>query len=123
MEKRKDEKLNARQKYDKNNPTICIRVTAEQKERLSAMAEKDGVSISTYVKNFLDNVIIRDEDMENAIAGAYAKGRMEGYSEAREKYSIELPCYLCGGSIDLTPDGAIHKNIIRTRKFRHLKCP
>jgi predicted DNA-binding protein len=122
MAKRKNDGLNASKRYNAKNPPISIRVTAEERKKLVEMAEKDGVTISTYVKRFLQGLITSKEEVEDEMIGEYIRGKSDGYSEARKQFEITLPCGICGGPITLIPGSRSHRLITAEHPMKHIDC-
>ena len=107
-------------RYDQTHPLICFRTTIEEKERIEAMAETTGKTISEIVKELLLNGCI---DYENAINTALDVGKMKG----KLVWGIKIPCNKCGKDDDifLIPNDCWHKLIIKLFKsyrFGHTAC-
>jgi hypothetical protein len=108
-------------KYLQKNPVVSFHLPLEMRDRLRGMAAKDGVTIATYVKRFLDGLAARDDNREKA----WHDGYEAGFRTARERYEIRYRCTVCDGPITVSPGSKLHTSLIRKTHdegWRHMKC-
>jgi predicted DNA-binding protein len=48
----------------KNTESVVIRLPADVKEKLTSLAEADGVGLSTYIRSKLFNLLKKQEDAD-----------------------------------------------------------
>ena len=121
-------------KYEKNNPTITVRMKLHEKEKIEEMAKKTGKRISTLIRIALLNLekdfsatIIKSKDdgkLEGEIIG-YQKGRAEGYKNGRYEWAIWYTYPKCGKPLFIKPNSKDHYESVKVMNGRlsHTQCP
>jgi len=98
---KKKKKTPSRIKYERDHPTVSLRVTKELKDRLQAVKEAEGSSITDVLKvgAGLSEVKVRKE--KEVRAQAYDEGYNEGYKDAEELYKVTYLCKICRKTIEV----------------------
>lgn len=93
----------SRQRYEKKNPSISIRLTADLRALIDEA--RGEMSYPAYVKNVLNKSI--DELNKSALQRA----RESGFKKAESSFKITLPCSECGKPMVITSGGPIHNDM------------
>ncbi|MCK4347015.1 MAG: hypothetical protein KAW47_00215 [Thermoplasmatales archaeon] len=104
----------SRLKYEKNHPTISLRISKELKDVIEEIRAKSGDSYAEIIKSGLKNV----ED-------SYNFGYKDGYAKAKEDWQITYPCSICTAEIPVSPGSEAHKALIKALKnegWGHQAC-
>jgi hypothetical protein len=112
-------------RYLQRNPIVSFHLPADKRERLRRMASEDGVTIATYVRRFLSDLPVRDDDMKKAMEEGFSEGYDAGYETTRRRYEIRCPCSTCGELIAIEPGSHSHKSVIgalRRNLWGHPEC-
>lgn len=122
--KKKKRKTPSRIKYERDHPTVSLRVTKELKDRLQAVKEAEGSSITDVLKVgvSLSEVKVRKE--KEVRAQAYDEGYAEGYRDAEGLYKVTYPCKICGKTIEVmnVKEKEAIKGYMRQRGWAHAAC-
>lgn len=112
-------------RYLLRNPMVSFHLPAELLERLRKKATEDGVTIATYVRNYLTDLTVRDDDVKKAREDAFTEGYDAGFAAARRKYEIRCECFKCGGLITVEPGSTTHHSVriaLRRIHWGHADC-
>ena len=86
-------------RYERDNPTVSIRVSRETYDRLNAMREQNDISLGDILRVSL-------EVQEPATRTANIRGYKLGYAEAEELYRVEFRCIVCNGRLAIDDDAS-----------------
>ena len=100
---------------------MSFRLKKEEKEKLEAIAEIEGMTVSQYVRDFLKGIIAEREKGD----GIYRKWFNAGYEKGRKDWQIWYYCSVCGKLLFVEPNGGEHKQIVEFLKnqgWGHKSC-
>jgi len=112
-------------RYLQRNPIISFHLPADMLERLKRMSAEDGVTIATYVRNYLTDLTVRDDDLKKAREEAFSRGYDAGFATARRQFEIRCECSECGGLITVEPGSMTHHSVriaLRRNHWGHADC-
>jgi len=100
-------------KYEKNNPTITVRMKQYEKEKINEMAKKAGTNISVIIRMAL-------LDLEKDFSAA----KNEGHNNCWNQWVLWFFCEKCGKPLFVKPNSNAHRDIIEIMKGRliHKEC-
>lgn len=107
----------SRKRYEQSHPVISIRVDQETDERLRNLSESSGKSLATLIKENLGIQEREEEKIEKRVSEAYNQGAND--------CEVWFFCARCGERINISPNTAYHKALIRYMKEHfegHKKC-
>lgn len=121
-------------KYEKNNPTITLRMKKYEKEKIQDMAKKTGKSISMLIRMALLNLEkdfsaaitkAKDDGKEEGIKIGNQNSQNEGYTKGKNDWAIWCYCWKCIKPLYIIPNSNDHQRIIDEMKGRlsHTQCP
>lgn len=90
----------SRRRYEKENPTVSVRLPREAKEWLEAEAEKRGTSKSRIIKEALN---VYQKETEAIRQEAFDEGFTAGYQGAVDEidpFVASMRCLECGEILD-----------------------
>lgn len=93
----KDDKLNAKQRYDSKCPVLSVRITKEERDKIDDMIGRSGMNQAQFIRQALH----LESEKSNKV---YDRGHEDGYREAKTKYSIRIRCSVCGETMIVTKD-------------------
>ena len=104
-------------RYERDNPTVSIRVSRETYDRLNAMREQNDISLGDILR-------VGSEVQEPATRTAYIRGYKLGYAEAEEFYRVEYRCSVCNGILTIYDDAAKQAaaEYMRQKGWGHGSC-
>ena len=82
MPKKKRKTTGAKQRYDKENPTVSFRLTKEEKQTLDTYIEAAGGTFTDFVKESIDKKL---KDLNEIWSEGFEEGREAGQSEGYSK--------------------------------------
>ena len=112
----------SQKRYMDENPAITFRMKKEEKERIDAMSESSGRSISDLVRTSLLGL---EQDFSEEYEKIRIDGYNHGYRNAKRKYRTWHFCNVCNNAIDILPNSDAHKAIIQFMKegsWGHPQC-
>lgn len=121
-------------RYEKNNPTITIRMKKEEKEKIQQLTQKAGKNISTLVRTSLLGL---QKDFSAAYKKSYDRGRQEGmtigqqkgynegYTNGSNDWAIWIECWKCRKTLFIKPNSADHQRTMNEMQghLNHGTCP
>ncbi len=121
-------------RYEKNNPTITIRMKKAEKEKIQQLAQKAGKNISTLVrtsllesqKNFsATSKKSYDQGKQEGITIGQQIGYKEGYSKGSSDWAIWIECWKCRKTLFIKPNSEDHlKTMVEMQgRLSHDTCP
>ena len=117
MAKGKNKKTPSRMKYEQSHPTVSFRVSKELYDRLQAVKEAEGESITDVLKvgvGLLEVKVRKEKEIRDQ---AYEEGWEKGAVATEELYAVAYSCSVCGKKIVVTTDD--EKRAIRTYMREH----
>lgn len=119
----------SKERYYLKNPSVSCRLPIESREKLRQMADKEGLTISAYMKKMLEGYIVGIEDLNDAQLKGYEMGVKEGhqrgfkvgyqnglkagFEKAEEKYKINVVCANCSRLMTIKVGSYLHHEIIK----------
>ena len=113
MSRRKTKLYPSQIKYQENNPIVSFRLKKEYKERLQKILEKENISVSKWVSDFIEGRIetfeIKEEltklntekaELEEEID--VLNDKIEDKIEDLDIIRFKVPCKICGEDIIFT---------------------
>ena len=107
----------SRVKYEQSHPTVSFRVSKEIHDRLQAVKEAEGKSITDVLKVGLGLLEVKVSKEKEAKKQGYEEGFKKGYEEAEELYKVTYPCKICRRTLVVTSAKA--KEAIRRYMLEH----
>ena len=106
-----------RVRYERDNPTVSIRVSRELYDRLKAMREQNDISLGDILRVGL-------EVQEPVTRTANIRGYKLGYAEAEELYRVEYRCIVCNGRLAIDDDASKKAAVgyMRQKGWGHSSC-
>lgn len=101
MAKGKKKKTPSRVKYEQKHPTVSFRVSKDLDDRLLAVKEVEGKSITDVLKVGLGLLEVKVRKEKEVRAQAYDEGYDEGYKDAEELYKVTYLCKICRKTIEV----------------------
>ena len=114
---KKKRKTPSRIKYERDHPTVSFRVSKEIHDRLQAVKEAEGKSITDVLKVGLGILEVKVSKEKEAKKQGYEEGFEKGYEEAEELYKVTYPCKVCRKMITVTNKNV--KEAIRRYMLQH----
>ena len=114
---KKKRKTPSRIKYERDHPTVSLRVTKELKNRMQAVKEAEGSSITDVLKVGVGLLEVKISKEKEAKKQGYEEGFEKGYEEAEELYKVTYPCKVCQRTLVIT--SAKGKAAIRRYMLEH----
>ena len=108
----KRRKSPSREKYEEANPVVSFRVSRELYDRLEAVKQAEGKSITDVLNvgvGLLEVKIRKEKEIRDQ---AYEEGWEKGVDEACNIFLVTYSCSVCGKEIEVTTDD--EKRAIRT---------
>jgi len=125
MTKAKRKKTPSRLRYEKSHPTFSFRIYEELRNRIDAIKKAEGVSNTNIVEAAVGLFEVKVRKEQEIREEAYLAGRQKGYVDAKAKYSVVYPCYVCGEPIVV--DSKKEKDFIKRKMLEygwgHSGCP
>jgi hypothetical protein len=112
-------------RYLQRNPIVSFHLPTDKREKLREMASEEGVTIATYVRRFLSDLTVRDDDMKKAREEGFSEGYDTGFETVRRRYEIRCPCSACEELITIEPGSPSHDSVIRALRrnlWGHAEC-
>ena len=111
MAKDKTRKTPSRVKYEQKHPTVSFRVSKDLYDRLQAVKEAEGKSITDVLKVGVGLLEVKVSKEKEAKRQGYEEGFEKGCEEAEELYKVTYPCKVCRRTLVVT--SAKEKEAIR----------
>jgi hypothetical protein len=102
MAKGKRKKTPSRIKYEQNHPTVSFRVSRELYDRLRAVKEAEGKSITDVLEVGVGLLEVKVGKERNIRQAGYDDGFEKGYKEAQARYMVTYPCKVCRKTLVVT---------------------
>jgi len=121
---KKKRKTPSRIKYERDHPTVSLRVTKELKDRLQAVKEAEGSSITDVLKVGAGLLEVKGRKETEVRAQAYDEGYDEGYRDAEGLYKVTYPCKICRKTIEVmrVKEKEDIKRYMREHGWAHAEC-
>jgi len=114
---KKKKRTPSRIRYEQDHPTASFRVSKEIHDRLQAVKEAEGKSITDVLKVGLSLLEVKVSKEKEAKKQGYEEGFEKGYEEAEELYKVTYPCKVCRKMITVTDKNV--KEAIRRYMLQH----
>ncbi len=114
----------SRVKYEREHPTISVRVDPDLRDRLDIIRESLGKSIRQILREAVGLQEVETQvARENAVLEGRSVGYKEGFDEAKRKYLIVFRCR-CGRPIEATSENvkAAAEKYLEERGWGHGDC-
>ena len=111
MAKNKTKRFPSQIRYDETNPVVSFRLTKEEHDKVKAIADDQGCTVSYLFKDAMGLIEERE--------GWAKKGRMQGNEEATRMWRIWGYCVKCGKEMYVRPNSSVHEKIIEFLKESH----
>jgi hypothetical protein len=110
----------SREKYEKENPTVCARVSKGTRDRLLVNLAKLGMTLPDALKGLAGELEVKAIPVEEA----RQKGYKEGYEEAMKLYMVTYLCFECGKPIAITSleTKRVVSKFLTEHGWGHTKC-
>ena len=111
----------SRAKYEKEHPTIAVRVSKELKEVLEAIRAKKGDSYAEIIKEGLMSAA----EYQKAFDEGFEEGFGKGWNDGKRKNRIWFDCSVCDEPCFIIPHDKVHKEIMAYLKrhgWGHKSC-
>ena len=82
----------SRLRYEKANPAVTVRVSAELREKLAELKEVHKLSLGDVLRIGVEKA---KPDLDFAFKRGAGEAYEEGYQEAKEEYEVAYVCSLC----------------------------
>jgi hypothetical protein len=114
----------SRVKYETEHPTVSLRVPRDLYDKLRAVREAEGTSITDVLKVGVGLLEVKVRRERKIREEAYLAGRLKGSVDAKEKYSVSYPCSVCGEPIvvDSTEEKEFIKRKMSEYGWGHSEC-
>ena len=121
---KKKKRTPSRIKYERDHPTVSLRVTKELKDRLQAVKEAEGSSITDVLKVGVGLLEVKVSKEKEVRAQAYDEGYDEGYRDAEELYKVTYLCKICRKTIEVmsVKEKEAIKGYMREHGWAHAEC-
>jgi len=114
----------SRVKYETEHPTVSFRVARDIYDKLRAVREAEGKSITDVLKVGVGLLEVKVRRERKIREEAYLAGRLKGCVDAKAKYSVSYPCSVCGELIEVESKG--EKDFIKRKMqeygWGHSEC-
>jgi antitoxin component of RelBE/YafQ-DinJ toxin-antitoxin module len=112
----KKRKLPSRERYEKANPTVSVRVPEETRAKLLEVVPKLGMSLADAFKVLVGELEFKAIPIDEA--------RRQGYEEAKKLYAVTYLCFICGKPIVITSPETkkVVSKFLTTHGWGHNKC-
>ena len=117
-------KTPSRVKYEYSHPTVSFRVSKELYDRLQAVKEAEGKSITDVLKVGLSLLEVKVSKEKEAKKQGYEEGFEKGYKEAESLYKVTFPCSICGKTLTVTgkKEKEAVRRYMREHRWGHVEC-
>ena len=124
MAKGKIKKTPSRVKYEQKRPTVSFRISKELYDRLQAVKEAEGKSITDVLKVGVGLFEVKNRKEKEVRDQAYDEGYEKGYEEAEELYKVTYPCKICRKMITVTDKNVKEaiRRYMRQHGWAHTSC-
>ncbi len=121
---KKRHKPPSRIRYEKNNPTLSLRINKAWIDELKKFLADNNMSIGDFFRIAFKK---QKANYQNASYKGYKigilegiqTGRAEGYESAKKEWAIRSSCSICNKEIYIPPNSDVHKAIIGYMKDHH----
>ena len=124
MVKGTKKKTPSRVKYEQKHPTVSFRVSKDLYNKLQAVKEAEGKSITDVLKMGVGLLEVKMRQEKEIRDQAYEEGWVRGIAEAEELYAVPYLCSGCGKEIIVTTEDekkAIRR-YMREHGWGHAEC-
>lgn len=102
MIKGKKGRTPSRVRYEQNHPTVSYRITKDLLDRLKAVREAEGKSITDVLRIGVGLLEVKISKEREAKMQGHLKGFAEGYKKAESLYKVAYPCRVCREILAIT---------------------
>ena len=114
----------SRERYEKDNPVVSLRIPKELYDRLQIAKRKEGLSYTDMLKIGIGLLEPKIRAEREVWEEAYERGQINGYTLAEADYKITYPCSVCKKTIEVRAEEtkrAIRRFLIDGR-WGHAAC-
>ena len=105
MAKRKRTRFPSQIKYEKENPSVAVRLKRDEYNELREHVENMGKSMSQFIREAIFPHLTKERS-------SWEDGRDVGWEHACLEFQINYPCNACGKACIVRPGSGEHKAII-----------
>ena len=107
----------SRSRYEKQNPTVSIRVSREMYDRLKTLKEQTDKSLGDILREAL-------QVQEPATRVAYSRGYKKGHADAEKLYRVDYGCNECNGRLTINRETSKQAaaEYMRANGWGHKSC-
>ena len=124
MAKGKAKRTPSRIRYEQSHPTVSWRVSKELYDRLQAVKEAEGKSVTDVLKVGIGLLEAKVSKENEAKRQGYEEGFNDGYEQAEARYKVTFPCSVCRKTIavtDKTTKEAVKRYMVE-HGWGHAEC-
>jgi len=92
----------SRVKYETEHPTVSFRVPRDLYDKLQAVREAEGKSITDVLKVGVGLLQVKVRRERKIREDSYLAGQLKGSYDAQRKFSVSYPCSVCAKQIVVT---------------------
>jgi len=124
MVKKQKKSPPSRRKYEEANPVVSFRVSRELYDRLEAVKEAEGKSITDVLSVGVGLQEVKIAEEKEIRDQAYEEGWEKGIEEACNIFLVTYLCSVCGEEIEVTTDDEKRaiKTYMRQYGWGHADC-
>jgi len=102
MAKGKKKRTPSRIRYEQSHPTVSWRVSKELYDRLQAVKEAEGKSVTDVLKVGIGLLEVKVSKEKEAREQGFEEGFEKGFEEAESLYKVTYPCGVCRKTLEVT---------------------
>jgi hypothetical protein len=124
MAKGRKNKTPSRLRYERDHPTVSLRIPQKLSDTLRIIKEAEGKSIKDVLEAGAGLLEVKVRQEEEIRVQAYEEGWEKGIAEAEELYAVPYRCSICGKEIVVTTDEEKRaiKTYMREHGWGHAEC-
>jgi len=114
----------SRVKYETEHPTVSFRVSRDLYDKLKVVREAEGKSITDVLKVGVGLLAVKVRREQEIREEAYQAGRLKGFDDAEQMFSVSYPCPGCGKQIvvNTKEEKEFIKRKMREHGWGHRDC-
>jgi hypothetical protein len=102
MAKGKKKRALSRIRYEQSHPTVSWRVSKELYDRLQAIKDAEGKSVTDVLKVGIGLLEVKVSKEKEAREQGFEEGFEKGFEEAESLYKVTYPCRVCRKTLEVT---------------------